>query len=51
MAEIETTIRTATDIEMDTETGALAANNWSDPAQLRKVIRVDHCGAEDGGRT
>ena len=51
MAEIETGTRTATDIETETETGALASHDQSDPAQLGKVIRVDHCGAGDGSRT
>ena len=48
--ETETAMRTATDTETETETGALGTNDWSDPAQLRKVIRVDHCGAGDGSR-
>ena len=50
MAEIGTVTRTATDIETVTETGALATNDQSDPAQLLKVIRVDNCGAGDGSR-
>jgi len=28
--------------ETETEVGALATNDMSDPAQLRKVIRVHH---------
>jgi hypothetical protein len=51
MAEIETATRTATAIETDSKTGALATNDSSDPAQLRKVIQVDHCGAGHGSRT
>jgi len=46
MAETETVTRSAS----ETETGALARNDQSDPAQLRKVTRVDHCGADDGSR-
>jgi len=51
MAEIEIATRTATDIGTETETGALAPNDLSHPAQLRKIIRVDDCGAGDGSRT
>jgi len=51
MAETETATRTATDTETETEQGALATNHQSDPAQLRKVIRMNHSGAGDGSRT
>jgi len=47
MTEPEIATTTAT----ETEAGALATNDSSDPAQLRKVIRVDHCSAGDGSRT
>jgi len=47
-AETETATRTATDTETEIGTGARATNDYSDPAQLRKVIRVDHCGAGAG---
>jgi hypothetical protein len=45
----ETAITTATETVngAETETRALATIDYSDPAQLRKVIRVDHCGAGD----
>jgi len=49
--EIDTVTRTATDTETEIGTGARATDDLSDPAQLRKVIRVDHCGAGDGSRT
>jgi len=39
---------TATTAATERQAGALASNDWSDPAQLRKVIRVDYCGAGDG---
>jgi hypothetical protein len=50
MAESETepATRSATDTETEIETGALATNDSSYPAHLRKVIRVDHCSAGDG---
>jgi len=48
MAETETASRTATETETETETGALATNDHRDPAHLRMVIGVDHCGAVDG---
>jgi len=53
MTETETEIATtpATETETETEAGALASNDEIDAAQLRKVIRVDHCGAGNGGRT
>ena len=51
MAGIETTIKTATDTKIETETGALATNDQSERAQLRKVIQVDHCIVGDGSRT
>jgi len=38
----------ATETETKTETGALDTNDSSGPAKLRKVVRVDHCGAGDG---
>jgi len=47
MTEAEIATTTAT----ETEAGALATNDSSDPAQLRKVVRVDHCGAGDGSQT
>jgi hypothetical protein len=46
----ETATRTATDTETVIEMGVLAPNHYSDPAQLHKVIPVDHCGAGDGRR-
>jgi len=53
MSETETKIATTTGTktEIDTEAGALATDDQSDPAQLREVIRVDHCGAGNSGRT
>jgi len=53
MTETETEIATVTATETDTETeaGALATNDCSDPAQSCKVIRVDHGGAGNRGRT
>jgi len=53
MAETETesATRTATDTETEIGTGARATDDESDPAQLRKVIRMDHCCAGDGSRT
>ena len=41
----------ATSTASETEAGTLATNEWSDPAQLRKVVRADHCGAGDWSRT
>ena len=35
----------------ETEAGGRATNDQSDVAQLRQVIRVDHCGDGDRGRT
>jgi len=49
MTETETATTAAT--ETETDAGALPTNDWSDRAQLRKVIRVNHCGAGDGSRT
>jgi len=46
----EAEIATTTATETETEVGALATNDLSDPAQLRKVVQVDHCGAGDGSR-
>jgi hypothetical protein len=48
MTEIVTTATAETGTEV--ETGALAAINLSDTAQLHKVVRVDHCGAGDQGQ-
>ena len=43
---------TATSIEPAVETGApAAANVWSEPAQLRLVLRMNHGRARDGSRT
>jgi len=47
--EILTTTVTAT--ESETEVGVLATYDYSDPAQLHKVIRVDHCGTGNGSQT
>jgi len=47
MTEAEIATTTAT----ETDAGALATNDQSDPAQLRKVVRVDHCGTGDVSRT
>jgi hypothetical protein len=49
--ETETATRTASDTESEIETGVLATNNLSDPAQLCKVLRVDHCSTGDGSLT
>jgi hypothetical protein len=49
MTETETATTTAT--ETETEAGALATNDYSHPAQLRKMIRVDHCGTGEGSQT
>jgi hypothetical protein len=46
-AEIASMTPTAT----ETEAGAMATNDYSDQEQLRKIVRVDHCGAGDGSRT
>jgi len=53
MTETETEIATMTVTKTETETavGALLTKDSCDPAQLCKVIRVDHCGAGDGGQT
>ena len=40
--ETETATWTATDTDTEIGTGARATDDWSDPAQLRKVIRVNH---------
>jgi hypothetical protein len=50
MTETETATTAATETETETEAGAMATNDWSDPAQLCKVIRVDHCGVGDGSQ-
>jgi hypothetical protein len=42
-----TATKTATMALTESEAGALSTNDLSDPAQLRKVIRVDNCGASD----
>ena len=47
MTDAEIPSTTAT----ETEAGALATSNYSDPAQLPKVIRVDRWLAGDGTRT
>jgi len=47
----ETAPRTESDTETVTETGALATIDESFTVQLRKVIRMDHCGAGDGSQT
>jgi len=49
--ESETATRTATDTETEIGMRARATNDQSDPAQLRKVIQVGHCGTGDGRRT
>ena len=49
--DVATATRTATHTETLIETEALTTNDWSDPAQLRKVIQVDHSGAGDGSGT
>jgi hypothetical protein len=42
---------TATGIEPEVDTGApAAANLWSDPAQLRHFVRMDHGRAQDWSR-
>lgn len=46
-----TEIEIATTTMNETEGGALAMNDQSDPAQLGKVRRVDHCSAGDCSRT
>jgi len=53
MAVTETDIvtRNMSDIEIETETGALATIDCSDPAQLHKVMRVDHCATGDWSPT
>jgi hypothetical protein len=53
MAETETVTatRTVTDTETEIGTEAPAAAEYRDPAQLRKVIRVDDCRPGDGSRT
>jgi len=38
MADTETATRTTTDTETETEMGALANNDYSDPAPLHQVI-------------
>jgi len=51
LAETETAARPTTDTRTVTETGALATDDWSDPAKLRRVIRRGRCGAGAGSRT
>jgi hypothetical protein len=46
----EAEIATTTATETETEVGALPTNDKSNPAQLRKVVRVDHCATGDGSR-
>jgi len=54
MAEVEDVTMTepanttATESGSETPVGALATSDSSVPAQLRWVVRVDHCSAEDG---
>jgi len=47
----ESATMTTTDTETEIETGALATNDCSDPAQQRKLIWVDYCCSGDGSRT
>jgi hypothetical protein len=49
--ETETVTRTETETETEIGTGARATEDLSDPAQQRKVIRVDHCCAGDESQT
>jgi len=51
MTEKDTATDNATIATTQTEAVALTCNDCSDPAQLREVIRVDHCGTGDGSRT
>jgi len=44
-AEIATTTAT------ETEVGALATDDYSDAATMRKVVRGDHCGIRHGSQS
>jgi len=43
--------KTAGEIKIEIEIGAIASNDYSSPAQLCQVLCVDHGGAGDRSRT
>jgi len=49
-SETEAATRPVTATETEIKTAGQATNDLTGPAQLRKVIQVDHCGAVDGNR-
>ena len=51
LAKTKTATTAMTTTETQTEMGALATNDQSDPVQLHKVVQVDQCSAGNRSRT
>jgi len=51
MVETKTATSTETKTKIETKMGAGATNDWSDPAQLQKMIWANDCNAGDKSQT